>query len=135
MPYGDFDAKLDALQPVFERTRYVHGRVADSSCMQVPVGGPDNTHSRHFHQMWLRSFAGFLHSSRESDAICFAPELLPNSAVLDGRYVEINYARMKDSPAGPVEETDRWLEGLLLCEMARKAFSEALVARDSARHV
>jgi hypothetical protein len=98
------------------------------------VSRPESTNSRHFHQMWVRSFAGFLHTASESDAICFAPELLPNSAVLDGRHVEINYARLKDSPAGPVEETDRWLEALLLCEMARQAFSEAAAARYSARH-
>lgn len=126
MPYGDFTAKLQALQPVFDRTRYVHGRVADSSCIQVPVATPDATNSRHFDDMWQRCFASFLATAPAQDRICFAPELLPNSADLHGRHVEINYARMKPGPDGPVEETDRWTEALRLCAMAKSAFHHAL---------
>ncbi len=125
MPYGDFDAKLDALAPVFIRTRYIHGRMADSSCMQVPVSGPQTTPGRHFHEMWRRGFGGFLDHTPRGTRICFAPELLPNDALLNGRRVEINYARMKDGPNGPVEETDRWLEALALCDLARQAFAAA----------
>lgn len=125
MPYGDFDAKLEALRPVFDRTCYVHGRMADSSCMQVPVSGPDATNSRHFFEMWSRSFSGFLRNANEKERISFAPELLPNSAILNGRHVEINYARLKQSPDGPIEETDRWSEALMLCEMAKAAFQHA----------
>jgi len=125
MPYGDFDAKLNALQPVFDATRYIHGRMADSSCMQVPVASGKATPSRHFHEMWTRAFAGFLTSSAVSDRICFAPELLPNWAILNGRHTEINYARTRVGPGGPVEETDRWQEGLALCNRAEKAFDAA----------
>ena len=125
MPYGDFDAKLDALAPVFARTRYIHGRMADSSCMQVPVAGRHATCTRHFHEIWSRSFRGFLDSACRGTRICFAPELLPNAAVVNGRTVEINYARLKDSPNGAIEETDRWLEALALCDLARGAFAAA----------
>lgn len=125
MPYGDFDAKLNALQPVFDCTRYVHGRMADSSCMQVPVASGKTTSSRHVHEMWTRAFAGFLSTSAVEDRICFAPELLPNTAILNGRQTEINYARMQPGPDGPVEETDRWQEGLALCRRAEKAFDAA----------
>ena len=125
MPYGDFAAKLDALQPVFDRTRYVHGRLADSSCMQVPVAGPDATNSLHFQEMWRRAFAGFLTYAPADERICFAPELLPNSAILGGRRVEINYARLIPGPDGPIEDSDRWREGLTLCAMAQAAFAEA----------
>jgi hypothetical protein len=125
MPYGDFDAKLNALQPVFDATRYMHGRMADSSCIQVPVASWKATPSRHFHEMWTRAFAGFLSTSGVSDRICFAPELLPNSAALNGRRTEINYARMTSGLDGPVEETDRWQEGLALCRRAEKAFDAA----------
>lgn len=125
MPYGDFDAKLRALQPVFDSTRYVHGRMADSSCLQVPVAGPKATCSRHFHEMWTRAFAGFLSTSAASERICFAPELLPNWAILNGRRTEINYARLAPGPDGPVEETDRWQEGLKLCRRAQHAFDAA----------
>lgn len=125
MPYGDFDAKLRALEPVFDRTRYIHGRVADSSCIQVPVGEPGTTKYRHFNEMWRRAFKGFLKHSTADETICYAPELLPNWAVLNGRHVEINYARMKAGEGGDIEETDRWIEGLALCDMARQAFDEA----------
>lgn len=125
MPYGDFDAKLNALQPVFDATRYVHGRMADSSCMQVPVGPPKSTPSRHFHEMWTRAFAGFLSTAAADERICFAPELLPNRAVLKGRDTEINYARLTDRSGAWVEETDRWQEGLLLCQRAEAAFDAA----------
>lgn len=137
MPYGDFAAKLAALQPVFDRTRYVHGRMADSSCMQVPVGEPDSTPFRHFHEMWTRAFAGFLETAGSDETICFAPELLPNWAILNGQHVEINYARMKAGKAGPIEETDRWLEGLALSAMALQAFDDAevlIAARDEDNH-
>jgi hypothetical protein len=92
--------------------------------MQVPAGDAAATHERHFHEMWMRAFSGFLASSCRNERICFAPELLPNWAVQNGRRVEINYARMKQTSAGPVGETDRWLEGLTLCAMASRALEE-----------
>ena len=125
MPYGDLDAKLQALEPVFARTRYVHGRIADSSCIQVPVGDLGATPARHFHDLWRRAFGGFLAQAGTDERICFAPELLPNSAVLNGRHVEINYARMRPDGKARVEETDRWLEALSLCAMAVRAYNEA----------
>jgi hypothetical protein len=131
MPYGDFDYKVKALQTVFDRTRYMHGRMADSSCIQVPVSGRDATNSRHFSEMWSRSFSGFLQNTGKLERISFAPELLPNWAVLQGQHVEINYARMRQGSDGPVEETDRWTEALLLCEMAKAAFQRATEAQAS----
>jgi hypothetical protein len=126
MPYGDFQAKLAALQPVFDATRYIHGRMADSSCMQVPVASQEATCFLHFHEMWKRAFAGFLCTSAPHERICFAPELLPNWAVLNGRYAEINYARMVTGSSPAIEETDRWLEALLLCRLANQAFDASL---------
>lgn len=131
MPYGDFDSKLKALQPVFDRTRYVHGRMADSSCIQVPVSAREATNSRHFLEMWSRSFSGFLRNVREKERISFASELLPNWAVLNSRYVEIHYARMRHGSDGLAEETDRWSEALLLCEMAQAAYQHASAACSS----
>jgi len=37
MPYGDFEAKLDLLEPVFERVGFMHGRIGHSSTMQLPL--------------------------------------------------------------------------------------------------
>jgi sugar phosphate isomerase/epimerase len=130
MPYGDFEAKLDILKPVFDRTRFLHGRLADSSCIQVPVGDHASTNRRHFHEMWTRAFSAFLANAHPSESICFASELLPNRAIRSGRHVEINYARLKQTPDGPVEETDRWMEGLALCDMASRAFEGAFSCVD-----
>jgi hypothetical protein len=87
--------------------------------------GRDATNSRHFSEMWPRSFSGFLRHAGKQERIYFASELLPNWAVFNSRHVEINYARMKQGPNGPIEETDRWSEALLLCEMAQAAFQQA----------
>ena len=122
MPYGDFDAKLDFLQPVFDRCGFMHGRIGNSGCIQVDVAGPlDDAlrlpHVAHFVEMWTRTFAGFLRHAGPGDVLPFAPELLKP---------EINYARVFPGPDGqPREEGDRWEQALLYAELARHAFDRA----------
>src|SRR5439155_20140173 len=38
MTYGDIQAKWQFMQPVFERVRFIHGRIGISGCMQVDIG-------------------------------------------------------------------------------------------------
>jgi hypothetical protein len=122
MTYGDFDAKLDALGPVFERVRYLHGRIGDPGCIQVDVG-PDGNHPsvEHFRSFWTRACAGFLAQAERGDVLPFAPELLP---------AEINYARRVPGSDGdaPREEGDRWVQALVLCSIAEECFAAAEVA-------
>lgn len=103
--YGDLDAKLAALQPVFERCRMVHGRISDPGCIQVAVADDDrSTHVEHFRAMWASVLAGAA-ASGELDALPFVVELLPATS---------GYARTVDRGQGPEEEVDRWTQADVL---------------------
>lgn len=122
MTYGDVDAKLEFLAPVFERTRFLHGRIGSTGCIQTDLGSdadPDLHPSvPTFREMWTRSMEGFLRSAAPGDVFVFAPELLP---------AEIGYARLVPGPDGePREEGDRWEQALLLCRLARECFAAAV---------
>jgi hypothetical protein len=119
MVYGDFAAKLDFLAPVFERVRFIHGRIGDPGCMQRDIGttGDGLTYVAHFRELWTRSFAGFLKTAKPGDYLCFNPELLPS---------EIYYARLvKNAKGEDVEEGDRWQQAILYGKIARECFAEA----------
>ncbi len=79
MVYGGFDRKIQFIRPVFERVRFVHGRIGNPGCMQVDIGdGNEHEHPyvAHFRELWTASFAGFLRSARQAEVIRFTPELL-----------------------------------------------------------
>nr|MBA3710174.1 hypothetical protein [Planctomycetota bacterium] len=118
MAYGDFEQKLTFLQPVFDRVRFVHGRIGNPSHMQVDVkDGTGLIFVDHFREMWTRSFVGFLRTAKPGDYISFNPELLP---------AKIWYARLFPRPDGTLdEETDRWQQALVLTRIARACFAEA----------
>lgn len=123
MTYGDFDERLRFLAPVFERTRFLHGRIGDPGCIQVDVGdGDPATHPSvaHFEALWTAAFRGFLATAGPDEHMVFAPELLPP---------QIHYARTVPAPTEPggrAEETDRWHQALVLVEIARRCWSHAL---------
>lgn len=123
MRYGDIAAKFDYAGPVFERVRFVHGRIGNGGSMQVDAGDgtAEAEASRpfvgHFRQMWTRSFAGFLANAGPGDFIAFAPELLSPKAY---------YARTFPGPDGePTEETDRWRQALVYKQIAQECFDAA----------
>lgn len=127
LTYGDWQQKLDFLKPVLERVGFLHGRIASSGCMQVPID--PGSHSRpaqahghadyleHFRQLWTRAMIGFLSAALPGDVLIFAPELLA------GAYY---YARKFPDTAGALqEETDRYAQALLYRDLARSCFAEA----------
>jgi hypothetical protein len=118
MRYGDIDAKLAFLAPVFERVRFFHGRIGTGGHIQVDVGdGADRPWIDHFREMWTRSFLGFLRSAKPGDYVVFAPELLPAT---------IFYAWGATNAKGElVEEGDRWQQSLVLKRIAEECFAEA----------
>jgi len=125
--YGDWETKLDFLEPIFARVGFMHGRIASPGCIQVPIDadlaarprqahGPVN-YLAHFKELWTRAMLGFLKSARPGDVLIFAPELL---------FGEIYYARLFPDASGQlVEESDRYAQALLCKELARACFREA----------
>ncbi len=119
MVYGSFDEKLDFIAPVFERVRFLHGRIGNPGSMQVAVQGADDatSHVAYFREMWTRSMVGFLRTAKSGDYLTFAPELLIPA---------IYYARtFPGSDGTPVEESDRWEQALTYVQIAESCFAAA----------
>jgi hypothetical protein len=126
MVYGDFEAKLDFLQPLFDRCGFIHGRIAAPGWMQAPIGvdpeaKPAMAHGvdylAHFRAMWTRAMAGFIRRAETGSILVFAPELLRS---------EIYYARsFPDSDGQLVEESDRYAQAVLYGPIARECFRTA----------
>jgi hypothetical protein len=110
MVYGGFERKFLFIQPVIDRVRFVHGRIANPGCIQVPVQ-ENASYVEHFKQLWTASFRAFLQAG-EGERMYFAPELLGP---------DIYYART----FGDREESNRWEEALLLKEIAEQCFASA----------
>jgi len=119
MPYGTVELKTGFAQPVFDRVRFMHGRIGSSGSMQVHVGDTldeamGRDYVQHFVQMWTLCIKGFLEDAKPGDLLCFAPEILASKA---------HYARMFPDAQGQfVEESDRWLQALLYLEIFQEAW-------------
>lgn len=126
MVYGEWSDKMAFLQPIFDRTGFMHGRIASPGCMQVPIGDgrgrPTQAHGvadylAHFRDMWTRAMAGFRRNAGPGDVLIFAPELLARTYY---------YARCFPSPDGTlVEESDRYAEAIVYARIARECFAAA----------
>jgi hypothetical protein len=111
MVYGGFERNFAFIQPVIERVRFIHGRIANPGCIQVRVV-PGASYVQHFEQLWTACFRSFLNAVDETDFIIFAPELL---------CPDIFYSRVF---AGH-EESVRWSEMLFSKDMAERCFASA----------
>ena len=126
LPYGDLPAKLDAMQPIFDRVRFMHGRIGSPSCMQVDIADgvapiPQSFGIVNFlmdhREMWTRAMRGFLSSAKPGDYLVLAPEILSP---------RIYYARKFAAPDGSLkEESDRYAQALVYARIARECFEEA----------
>jgi hypothetical protein len=118
MVYGGIENKWDFIQPVFDRVRFMHGRIGNPGCIQVDVTNNENlSYVEHFKHMWIRSFKGFLKSAQLGDYICFTVELLK---------ADIFYARTIIAPDGnEQEEGDRWQQALLYKEIIQQCWEAA----------
>jgi len=120
MRYGDWTSKLDALARVFERVRFIHGRIGNSCCMQVPLDVARSGRAwMDFGELWRRCFLGFQSTSTADEQIFFAPELLPAKINVAGDTIELNYAL----DLGRGELSDRWTEALELRDYAQSIFT------------
>lgn len=124
MPYGDFDAKLDFMQPIFDRTGFMHGRIASSGFMQAPIetatdrpkmvmeGGRD--YLSDFKKLWSRAMQGFKDNAELGSILVFAPELL-SATYFYGRV-------FPDTNGVLIEESDRYAQAKLYAKIARDCF-------------
>jgi hypothetical protein len=127
LDYGDWASKLAFMEPIFERVGFMHGRIASSGCMQMPIEADLTSRSAQaygvinyldrFKELWTRAMLGFLRNAEPGDALIFAPELLSGAHY---------YARRFPDASGQfAEESDRYAEALLYKELARACFAEA----------
>jgi len=118
MVYGDIESKWEFLAPVFDRVRFLHGRISNPGCIQVVVNSEENQlYVQHFKEMWIRSLLGFLKSASLGDYISFTVELLKS---------EYFYARtFKDKDHNSQEESDRWQQALLYQNMIMDCWESA----------
>ena len=118
MPYGDLDARIAFLKPVLTRTTFIHGRIGDRCCMQVPVEEAMVKSIPAFRRIWTNVMLEFISSGQDAATdLWFCPELL--GTVYD-------YARQLRDGAGELhEETDRWEEAAALVAIARQCFDDA----------
>ena len=115
MPYGDWEEKLTFIQPVFDRVGFIHGRIGNSSHMQLGIEG-DEVHVDHFRDFWTRSMHAFRAQATPGCILPFAPEILPGT---------INYAREFMVNGELREESDRWQQALLYFDIAAECWSKA----------
>jgi hypothetical protein len=118
MLYGDFTARLNRLTSVFERVRFLHGRIGSRCCMQVNIGENLQHESvQYFRNFWILAMRGFLNADDSGRDLWFCPELLGP---------EYQYAHVYPSAHGqPEEDGDRWLQAKLLVRLAKECFEEA----------
>jgi len=115
--YGDFDRKLDFVQPVIDRVDFMHGRISDPGCIQVDIGNFANAlklpYVQHFRTMWTRTFKAFLARSAHDAQFRFATELLPSKYY----YARDCSRHVHDS---------RWSQALVLTSIAKDCFASAI---------
>jgi hypothetical protein len=118
LPYGDMAMKFDRMHAVFERTRFLHLRVASGAFGQVQASDPaEAPHLDFYRQMWTAAFDGFLATAKPGDYIAALPELLPPRT---------GYPMMvPDAGGAPREACDRWNESAFLISVARDCFDDA----------
>lgn len=124
---GNWNTKIAFMDPIFTRVGFMHGRIASSGCMQVPIDAnlalrPSHAHGvvnylEHFRELWTLAMLGFLGVATKGDVLIFAPELL------NGTHY---YARLFSNASGQfIEESDRYAQALLYNSLAQSCFAEA----------
>jgi hypothetical protein len=124
---GEFSQRMERLSPIFERARFMHGRISNAGCIQAPVGD-DGMYIAHFRSMWQRCFQGFLRGALPGDYLSFNAEVLPMRVGTREDTQWLHYAQQRPAQEGdPLEgePTDRFLEARSIWEIASEAFSAA----------
>ena len=122
MVYGDYAAKVEALQPVLARCRMIHGRISDPGCIQVEVADDDlgddgPEYVKHFADLWTSIAAANAVADDAPAELPFVVELLPARAY---------YARTIIRDGEREEEVDRWEQADVLWRLAVAAAEPVL---------
>jgi hypothetical protein len=123
MVYGGFENKLNFIESVFDRVRFIHGRIGNPGSIQVDINEDEPlSYVAHFKEMWIKSFTGFLKTAQLGDYICFTIELLKS---------DIFYARtIKTNINNEIEEGDRWQQALLYKKIIMECWEKAWLAKE-----
>ncbi len=122
---GEFEQRMARLQPVFERTRAIHGRIGNSGAIQTPLDRP-GLYVAHHQAMWTAVCRGFLQTADADEMLPFCPELLP-MAVGDPpfwlHYAQSTHSSVNDSWQG--EPCDRYADAEILWQLACACYDVA----------
>ena len=124
---GEFAERAARLEPVLNRTRFMHARIANSGAIQVRAGeaGPA---TGHFRWLWNRCFRGFLAGARPGDVLSFNAELLPARIGEGADAMWLHYApTLPHEPEDPLrgEPGDRYRDAMDLWSIASEEFAAA----------
>lgn len=136
MVYGDWAQRLAFLQPIFDRTGFMHGRIAAPGWMQAPIddlvtkprgasGLAD--YLTHFRELWTCAMRGFQRYAKPGEDLIFAPELLAGTYYYARKFpVAVqNPMTAGQPPFTLTEETDRYEQALLYRDLARQCWQAA----------
>ncbi|WP_428509726.1 hypothetical protein [Roseateles sp.] len=124
---GEFLNRVERLQPVFDRVRFMHGRIGNAGAIQTALSDP-GPYVDHHRLMWQKCFEGFLAGAQPGDYLSFNPELLPMSIGGGAQTMWIHYAQprsdLRDDEFGG-EPSDRYADAHRLWEIACECFTMA----------
>ncbi len=125
---GEFFKRIEYLQPVFDRVRFMHARIGNTGAIQTALDleGPCVMHHR---LLWQRCFRGFLDGAAPGDYLSFNAELLPMRVGEGEHAMWIHYAQtQRASASDPLagEPSDRFADAALLWQMASAEFDAAV---------
>jgi len=128
LPYGgEFLSRVARLQPVFERVRFMHGRIGNVGAIQTGLDDP-GPYIEHYRLMWERCFEGFLRGAQPGDYLSFNPELLPMKIGDGPGALWLHYAQprtdLADDELGG-EPSDRYADAQRLWDIACECFAAA----------
>jgi len=110
-PYRGFAALRRQIQPVLERTAFLHGRVSNGQSIQVSIADPaHHPHVENFKELWRSAMQLWRQRAQPGDSLPFVPELGPPSSGYAPTYSNERNTRH--------EIADRWRETLQLRDIA-----------------
>lgn len=121
LTYGDYAARLQFADPVFDRTDMIHARVADPGCLQTPIVAHDTRDFvEHFRSVWTTVIERHRRRGGASPFVAIV-ELVPAVAY---------YARTH--PDDPTREVaDRWEQALLTRDLVLECADSTVSAHQS----